>query len=263
MKGLICFYSGMGNTRLACRYLAQKAPSIEWTLHNIVRDGAPAVDAADIVGFATFADYLGPPRRFIDFVNSLPRQTNKPAFVFNTFGNSNGATLRRIHSVVKARGFRVIAGHALHMPESIPTMIRLGLASAQAPNPSEMTAFNRFVAELDSLCTRVGSPDSQIPEFRLRLRERLMPTFPRKSSKVLMGKKHVDAGLCTKCGICALSCPYDAITLNPLPRFDQSMCYGCWACYNKCPTKAIYTGTFRGICHYPEPLPAVKVKLRA
>jgi Fe-S-cluster-containing hydrogenase component 2 len=41
------------------------------------------------------------------------------------------------------------------------------------------------------------------------------------------------------------------------------MCYGCWACYNKCPTKAIYTGTFRGICHYPEPLPAVKVKLRA
>jgi MinD superfamily P-loop ATPase len=76
-----------------------------------------------------------------------------------------------------------------------------------------------------------------------------------------MGPKLVDAKLCTKCGECALCCPYKAIKLAPLPLFNEKQCRGCWACYNLCPEKAIYTAWLRGKGHYPGPSEEFKNKM--
>jgi ferredoxin/flavodoxin len=259
MKGIICYYSGSGNTKLACQYLAKKITAIEFRLFDIINDKGLDLAAYDLAGFAAFADYLGPSRALIDFVRALPKQQAKPAFVFNTFGSFNGATLRVMAGEVSNRGFNVIAGHALHMPENIPTMIVNGNANEQAPDAAEMDAFNQFIAQLDGLSA--GLPDVRKTEFRLKLAQRLIPAMPRTIGRAMMGLKFADDKLCTRCGTCVKVCPYAAIQLKDLPQFDQKKCYGCWACYNHCPTKAIYTKKFRGVGHYPEPIAAVRRKL--
>jgi dihydroorotate dehydrogenase/NAD-dependent dihydropyrimidine dehydrogenase PreA subunit len=49
----------------------------------------------------------------------------------------------------------------------------------------------------------------------------------------------VDATLCNACGICATSCPWDAINVGDVAVIDRKKCFGCGLCTTLCPTKAI------------------------
>lgn len=51
----------------------------------------------------------------------------------------------------------------------------------------------------------------------------------------------VDAGLCTRCGLCFVDCPDGAIALDPsgLPIIDYDHCKGCMICSQVCPVDAI------------------------
>ena len=259
MKVCLFYYSGSGNTKLACQYIARNASSMDFVLSDIIRDKVPDLDPFDMIGFATFADYLGPSKAFADFVNSLPMQHGKPSFVLSTFGYINGATLRIMSELAASRGFVPLTGHALHMPENIPTMICAGNANEQAPDKNELADFKRFVAGLNDL--GANSPGQTKTTLRFSFRDRLYPKLPRTLGRMIMGKKHTDPLLCSRCGICAGVCPYKAVTMDELPQFDQKKCYGCWACYNHCPPRAIYTRSYRGRGHYPEPLAILKEKL--
>jgi len=263
VKGIICYYSGSGNTALACRYLAAKVEDIEFDLIDITEAEAIDTGAYDVVGFAAFADFFGPSQVFLDFVDRLPQQDGKLAFVFNTYGGVSGRTLRTMERAVASMGFRVVAGHALHTPESYTPMIVKGRGAEQSPSTKEMAAFDTFISEL-----RRRLLDSQ-PELsdagkrvRISFLNSLMPSRPRTTARKDMGDKFVDEALCTECGICEKGCPYGAIRLDPRPVFDMNRCYGCWSCYNHCPEKAIYTKKFRGKGHYPRPSKLLKEKLR-
>ena len=125
MKGVIYYYSGAGNTKLACRYIAGNV-AIPFDLVDVVKEKQIDLEPYDVVGFATFTDFLGPPHLFQAFVEGLPRQEGKLAFVFNTYGARSGRTLRILEKRGAAKGFVVIAGHSLHTPECYPPMIARG-----------------------------------------------------------------------------------------------------------------------------------------
>lgn len=148
MKGAICCYSGSGNTALACRYLAAEVKDIEFDLIDITDAKAIDADVYDVIGFAAFADFFGPSQVFLDFVDGLPHQDGKLAFVFNTYGFISGKTLRAMERAVTSKGFRVFAGHTLHTPESYPPMIVRGMGNEQAPSAKEKAAFDSFVSGL-------------------------------------------------------------------------------------------------------------------
>lgn len=261
MKGVICYYSSTGNTRLACQYLTRRTSNIRFDLYDIVRDKGLDLCGYDIAGFAAFADFIGPSLCFIDFVRGLPRQAGKPAFVFSTFGGFNGATLRVMAREARRKGFAVVAGHGLHTPENYPPEIVAGRAMAQAPDDRELASFDRFIAGLDRMVA--GAGENGWPRYRPTLLERLVPALPRTMAKKQMGEKSVDTALCTRCGACVAACPSGAIELKGLPAFDQSMCCGCWACYNRCPAQAVGTKKFRGAGHYPGPNEPLRSKLGA
>ncbi|MBU4444819.1 EFR1 family ferrodoxin [bacterium] len=263
MRGIVCYYSGSGNTKLACQYIVKNIKHIEIDIFNIVKDGIPDLRKYNIVGFAAFTDFLGPPYLAQTFIEKLPQQDNKPAFVFNTYGFISGKTLKILDKWVTAKGFKIIAGHSLHTPESYPPMIAGGRGNEQAPSKKEMNEFNSFISELDQLLYFLGEgKEIQRKKMSVGLLNSLLPAFSRSKARKDMGEKYIDDTLCKECGTCEKLCPYEAIKLNPKPIFNMTKCYGCWACYNHCPNKAIYTKKYRGIGYYPKPHNQLMEKLK-
>ncbi len=263
LKCIICYYSGSGNTKLACQYIANNIRNVEFKLFNITREGIPDLDSYDIAGFACFTDFLDPPYLMGTFVDKLKRQAGKPAFVFNTYGFINGKTRITLDKWVTAKGFEVLAGHSLHTPESYPPMIAGGRGNKQAPNEKELREFKKFISGLEESFNllRIGKEVT----IKRRIADILIGTLPvfwRTRSKKEMGIKYVDTELCKECHTCEKLCPYKAIKLDPKPVFDMTRCYGCWSCYNHCPNKAIYTRKYRGVGQYPKPIEQLKDKLK-
>ena len=77
MKGIICYYSGSGNTKLACEYIVGNMKNIDFKFHNIVKDGMPDLNNYSLVGFACFADHWGPSFLVEKFLKKLPQQNKK------------------------------------------------------------------------------------------------------------------------------------------------------------------------------------------
>ena len=102
MKGAILFYSGTGNTALACQHLARRLPP-DFECVDVTRPHHVDLAGLDVVGFATPTDFWGVPQAFENFVESLPAQDGTPAFVFNTYGAASGKTLRILAELVGAR----------------------------------------------------------------------------------------------------------------------------------------------------------------
>lgn len=264
MKGIVCYYSGSGNTKLACKYMANKINGVEFDFYNTLKGDAPDLEKYDLIGFATFTDFWGVPQSFIDFIDSIETKGSKPAFVFNTYGFISGKTLIHMSRLVASKGFSIIAGHSLHTPENFPPMIAGGNANLQAPDEKEIKGFNGFISKLDHLIELMKEgKEIKRPVMSNSFMSSIVPAFARTRGRVDMGDKYVDETLCDECGICKKKCPYNAIELDPKPVFDMEKCYGCWACYNHCPKLAIYTKKFRGGPHYPRPHENLVEKLKS
>ncbi len=264
MKGILCYYSGTGNTLAACRYMVKNLSSIDFVLYNIAKGGPVDFTEYDLAGFAAFADFWGPSMLFRRFIKSLPRQKKKPAFLFNTFGSINGRTLMAMAGIVKKRGFDIIAEFALHTPENFPVMVAGDNSNSQAPDEREMNDFNNFINYLSNLIDSIKT-GKDIKRFPTRTKwpDIIIPSLPRRlARKISMGRKFLDEKLCNECGVCAQACPYQAIKLDPKPIFNSDKCWGCWACYNRCLMKAIYTKNIRGTGHYPGPIEPLLKKLK-
>lgn len=262
MKGIICYYSGSGNTRLACRYIAGKI-QVPFDLVDVVKQRQIDLEPYGVVGFATFTDFGGPPYLFQTFMEGLPRQQNKLAFVLNTYGFVSIKTLRMLERTAAARGFNVIAGHSLQTPECYPPMIAGGRGAEGAPDEKQLRDFDTFISELGQLLKSAQEgQEIQRRKVRIGLVNSILPALSRTRAREDMGEKLVDESLCTECGVCEKQCPYRAIRLEPRPVFDMNKCYGCWRCYNLCPEHAIYTAKFRGGPYYPRPNDQLREKLR-
>jgi ferredoxin len=252
MKGIIFYYSGSGNTKLACEYLIKNIKSADIELVDIIKNKVGDLGGYDIVGFATFTDFGSPPRLMEKFIEKLPKQNGKPAVVFNTYGFMSLHTLPVFGALVSAKGFKIVNAYSLHTPENYPPMIKRGKGSEGAPNKMEMQAFDRWISELDRTLSK-GVENMESTKLKKPLLSYIIPKFKRTKARKDMGDKFVDEKLCIRCGICEKGCPYKAVKLAPFPIFDMNKCYGCWSCFNHCPKKAIYTKKFRGKYHYPKP----------
>lgn len=263
MKGLICYFSNTGNTKLVCQAIAARVKNAEWVLHDLTEKTIPNLDDYDIIGLATYTDFWGPPQKVQSFLESLPSQDgNKTAFVFNAHAGESGKTLMILKDWMKSKKFKVIAGHSLATPVNFSPAIADGWINAEDPTEQAIEEFNKFILQLDNSLVQIKNGE-EVPEFIVTLSEEDM-SFPfavRNMAKDDMGDIFVDENLCTNCGKCQTICPYDAIELNPYPIIDNSKCYGCWACFNNCDSKAIYTSKVRGNGHYNHPTEIFKEKL--
>jgi NAD-dependent dihydropyrimidine dehydrogenase PreA subunit/flavodoxin len=262
MKILFCYHSQSGNTALACRALSQKLDSASWDFFDVAKGSLPDLHLHDLIGFASWTYYLALPPFFEEFLSRLPGQNGKPAFVFSTFGVMTGQVLVRMTKALTAKGFMVLDGYSLRVPESYPVYIAQGSHSLEAPTPQELTGFDNFAARMAGHLERIQSGAAPQPvKIKLDIFSRLIPPASPKKIRRDMGPLAVDSALCDGCGICRQVCLYDAIDSATPPVFLPENCKSCWACFSHCPQKAIYTGKVRGQGHYPQPAEVLTAKL--
>ncbi len=262
MNIAIYYYSSTGNTQLACRYIAHHLSPVQVDLIEMTQSGPVDMSAYDVVGFAAPTFFMGLPYLVSRFIEQLPEQKDKPAFVFNTYGMMSGQTLKLLAKQVASRGFRIIAGHSLLMPENYPVFIAKGWGNVDAPGEKELDSFKQFIIHLSD---RLAALQAGRPVGRARisigLLNSLMRSKPPAGARREIGPLHVDETLCSGCGMCGEACPYGAIAFDSKPIFVSERCCGCWTCFNHCPQQAIFTQKIRGTGHYPRPNEQVAAKL--
>jgi ferredoxin/flavodoxin len=262
MKGIICYYSGSGNTKLACEYIANKIGSIEFEFCDITKDSIPDFNQYELAGFATFTDSWGPSKICKDFIEKIPNVKEKLAFIFNTYGVLSMGTQKALYKMVSGKGFNVINGHALHTPESFPPAIVFGRGFEDSPNDDELNKFNSFIEWLETQINNyISGKEIEIVKINFGGLSSMFSSMPKFKRHFMMGNKKVDGERCIECGTCEKVCNYQAIQCNPKPVFDEKKCNVCWACYNHCPTRAIYTKKYKDKGHYPKPINKLREKL--
>ncbi len=86
---------------------------------------------------------------------------------------------------------------------------------------------------------------ARIPDFKLTS-NRKMEFIPSVLSHVLghyvWVRPAIEKKTCTKCNICASSCPTGALQdeKESVPTFDYKDCINCWCCHELCPSGAVY-----------------------
>jgi len=225
------------------------------TLWDMTKEVYPKIEKYDLVGFASPVEFFGLPKFVYDWFRDLPLlKKPKYAFLLLTFGNIAGTSLLQLRTLVQGKGFRVIAGHVIHMPDNFPISRVKGFTASTSPNKQEFSRFQLFVRILKELIDSMKD-DHEILEasFKLSLMSYFFNIPDRYAAKRSMGFKFVDEKACNQCSLCAKECPYDAIEMQKSPIFFEELCYGCWRCYNICPTKAIFTNKLKQKGHYPGP----------
>jgi NAD-dependent dihydropyrimidine dehydrogenase PreA subunit len=255
LKGIICYYSATGNTRLICDKLGVFLDHFSVELCDMQFSPPIHPQDYDFFGFATSVEFFGLPYLTQQWIKAIPKVSeNKLAFILLSHGSIPGTALLQLKELVEEQNFKVFAGHTLHCPENYPPLRSKGFKSAKAPSEKELKRFLMFSYILkDMLLSASKGTELLEAKFRLGLLNHFFNLPDKNAARRVMGFKYIDENLCTRCGICAQECPHRAIRLEKFPVFSEELCRGCWKCYNRCPVKAIYTRNLRGTGHYREP----------
>jgi len=101
----------------------------------------------------------------------------------------------------------------------------------------------RGLIDLTDAYRLAGDPVETVADFahaRRDIQELLPPALHRLGRRLVTARPRlVDGGACIECGECAGICGVAAISLEPLPHFDDGRCVRCYACTEVCPTAAI------------------------
>jgi len=215
------------------------------------------------VGFASYTDYYAPPRSMIDTISKIPLGNGRESFVLMTYAGMIGKAVKGLKEEVEQRGYKVITSHFVAMPESYPPMRKKGIKKEDNPKDPELERFQQFIRELgDLIVTKELKGKVDQKKNKIGLFNTFVPYKIRTDKLKGMGKKKVDLDLCTRCSICMKNCPYNAISMNDGPIFDEKTCHACFGCYNKCPVGAITSEKVKTSDHkYPGPSERLKKKM--
>jgi ferredoxin/flavodoxin len=258
----IIHFSLTGNTLLACQYLSHRIPMVDFDLLDARESDVSNLAGYETIGFSTYCDFQGPPKMMIDTIDSLPEGEGKPAFILITFAAVHGHTLKELKKIIEKKGYRVISGFALRMPESYSPLRKKGMLGDDKPDSKDLDSYQHYIRSLsDDLVAHHLGKKIEYKKIKIGLFNSFFRGKDRYKAGKKMGKKTADAGLCTKCGLCERSCSYDAIELSPTPRFNEERCMGCFSCYNHCPVGAISTEKLSADFSYPGPSEELRKKM--
>lgn len=188
------------------------------------------------IGSPVYNDVAVPP--VMVMIDALPRSDNSWAVPFVTYGRArSGIALWQMAVALRDKGFliagaaKVVAVHSLMWQSDHPE-------GEGHPDADDLLQVRRLADTVRSrLCagTLTPMPPGTLDYHASELAAELKAKINQPWTNI---PRTVDEVACTECGDCVDDCPVGAITLSPLPVFDDA-CFDCFSCIRLCPENAI------------------------
>jgi flavodoxin/Pyruvate/2-oxoacid:ferredoxin oxidoreductase delta subunit len=245
---LIYYHTATGNTGWLTGEIAHqlREQGCDVTLRNIAhqRDTSDA-GSYDLTGFGCPVMGFRPTFSMTDFIDKLPAQQGKAAFIYVTCAGLCASSLWILSQLLGEKGYGVIAAEQFRGEVSWPVARVPGIIPDKGrPDGRDLQAIMQVSACLyDAVKRRVEKGPAApfaVPFAFFNPFSYLGRTNKAAYLRSIMGTKKVDQSRCTRCGLCEKYCGSRAIVLDPWPVFSDACC-GCWGCYSICPEEAITT----------------------
>ena len=191
------------------------------------------------VGSPVYAKHAVPPvTRFLD---QLPRAETGFAVPFVTWGGvSSGTALEEMAAQCHVKGYKLLGGAKVLAAHSSLWRETTPLGAGHPNNEDEgllRILAERVLLKLDHLNADTWLAPELFSYQPLKERE-ASRNISMDTVKAHKPALELDTELCTQCGICAMSCPAGAISLEPWPTIGAA-CFCCDMCRRWCPTGAL------------------------
>jgi ferredoxin len=203
------------------------------------RHGETRLFRDEVVILASPVYYGRLPETVARYYSTLSAE-NTPAVLVVVYGNrAYDDALKELYDIAVARGFVPVAGAAFigeHSYSSIEQPIAAGRPDVEDLKKAREfgTLVRKKLDNLDSLKSMEplivpGNTPYKEPEGLYRMRSM------RQTAAFTPG---TDASLCTRCDLCAQTCPTGAIDPDNLAKTDKEECILCFQCVKVCPVGA-------------------------
>lgn len=202
-----------------------------------------------IVACPTYAGRV--PNKIMPFFQNNIKGDGCKCLCIVTFGGrSYDESLKELYQLMKANGFRVIAGGAFVCQHSMSEKLSFG-----RPNSNDLNEAKQFGTYATKMILSNNNEPFSVLEGEVG--PYYIPLKVDKTKAVfLKAKPNVDTKKCISCKKCASLCPMGSIVFSDIendfancnssqkhnigfPSFD-GICIKCHACIRMCPSKALY-----------------------
>lgn len=241
MKGILCYFSGTGNTKWAAEKFKDKfrAHSTELDLVNIEKIEEVNLQGVDflIIGTPVYAEME--PKIIDDFINMLPVCSNNlKCLVYSTQGGRTAAAPGIIGNLLRAKGFAPAIEIALQVTNNYSFAV--GKKISENEEKERLKKAEQLIENV-TLNFINGVKMQKISPFRVILGKIVGKGYIRTIPKI--SKKITSSEGCDKCGVCLRNCPKGNITFQKDKAVFHSNCIMCLRCLHICPINAVrYNG---------------------
>jgi ferredoxin len=255
MKALcLRYYSATGNTKRAVEKLAEQArkKGIEVNIAPLNTTGKPELGDPEselVIGFSLFG--FGPAHSFRRRLAMAPQGSGRRAHIIAVCGAElkngrrvpgwPGQAVEQVEHMMKRRGYNVVSS----------TFVSYPVNWMQLYPPTEGEDTQRLLADGDDEVKAYASAllSGSAKLYRCGFGN-LLWTVPVSrmfdaAGRRFLGNLYASGSACNNCGLCASSCPANAIRMGSRGPIWKASCDGCNRCINVCPKRAIQASAFK------------------
>lgn len=250
MKTVIIYYfSGTGNTKWAAERLADilqhycrvECTAIEKTNFSMVARQLRDADQV-VLGFPVYGSTA--PLPVLNFIENLPAIQNErmPLTVFATHALGSGDSAYYVGQLLRSKGYSLqrtrhfVMMNNFHVPKFRfyrPDNGRKLLRKLEKAKPGIRSLAEEIVGEKRHI---IG--DNIWGHFLGNLQRRYIDG----ALKMIARQFTADNERCSRCGLCARSCPMENVIMTREGVTFGNNCAACLRCYSRCPREAILVG---------------------
>ncbi|MBC8016126.1 MAG: 4Fe-4S binding protein [Sporomusaceae bacterium] len=172
----------------------------------------------------------------IDLETGLPLMGSKEGYGWLSGAAIKPLALRCIYDAARVVNIPIIGVGGVTNGRDVAEMFMAGASAVQVCTEAILkgpTIYGKIVRELNDFLDSHGY--ASVEEIKgLTIRK-----MAEKERNSLVSIPEVDSKKCTLCGLCEISCAYEAISRSKELQIDQEKCFRCGLCVSRCKQKAL------------------------